>query len=94
MSANEMLDIRIEVSRQTPDISIGVDRTWKNVTLEVEKGGSYYPPYQGPYHITPTFYWQQRLETYGKSMTEDVLVDSIKITETSNPQGGKSVVIG
>lgn len=88
------LDIDLSVEAVIHEISLGVDRTWKNVTLDVEKGGSYYPPYQGPYHITPTFYWQQRLETYGKSMTEDVLVDSIKITETSNPQGGKSVVIG
>ena len=94
MSGNELLDIQIEVSRQTPDISIGVDRTWKNVTLEVEKGGSYYPPYEGPYNVTPTFYWQQRLETYGKSMTEDVIVDSIRITDSLNPQGGRTIVIG
>ena len=88
------LDIDISVEAVIQEISLGVDRTWKEVSMEVNKGGNYYPPYEGPYHITPTFYWQQRLETYGKSMTEDVLVDSIKITETSNPQGGKSVVIG
>ena len=90
----EMLDVRIQVDRQPKDISIGVDRTWKNVGLSVDKGGSYYPPYEGPYHVQPTFYWQQRLETYGKSMKEDVLVDSIKVVETVNPQGGKTVVIG
>lgn len=91
---NEALDIQISVNVPVPNISIGVNRTWKNVTIEVEKGGSYYPPYTGKYHITPTLYWQQRLETFGKSMTDDVLVDSIPFTETSNPQGGKTIVIG
>ena len=80
---SEALDIRIEVNR-----------AWKTIDFAVEKGGTAYPEYEGPYEVTPALYWQQRLETYGKSMTEDVLVDSIRITETSNPQGGKSVVIG
>ena len=92
--ASEMLDIQISVNRQPKDVSIVVDRTWKNVGIAVDKGGSYYPPYEGPYNVTPTFYFQQRLETYGKSMTADVLVDSIKVVETVNPQGGKTIVIG
>lgn len=91
---SEALDIRIGVTVPVPDISIGVNRSWKTISMEVEKGGSYYPPYEGSYHIVPALYWQQRLETYGRSMTDDVLVDAIPFTETSNPQGGKTIVIG
>ena len=91
---SEALDIRIDVNVPIPDISIGVNRTWRTIQIEVDKGGAYYPPYTGSYHIVPALYWQQRLETYGKSMTDDVLVDAIKFTETTNPQGGKTIVIG
>lgn len=90
----EMLDIQLNISRDTPDISIGVDRTWRNVEFEVEKGGAYYPPYTGIYHVRPALYWQQRLETTGKSMSDDVLVDAIPLTQTTNPQGGTTIVIG
>lgn len=94
MPGNEMLDIQLNVSLQPKDIAIGIDRTWREIRMEVEKGGSYYPPYEGPYSVTPTFYWQQRLETTGKSMTGDVVVDSIRVTDTANPQGGRTIVIG
>jgi len=88
------LDIDISVEAVIQEITLGVDRTWKDVSLEVNKGGKVYPPYEGPYNVTPTFYFQQRLETYGKSMTDDVIVDSIKVTESLNPQGGRTIVIG
>jgi hypothetical protein len=91
---NELPDIQLTVSAETMNVSMEIDRTWRNITFGVEKGGSYYPPYEGPYHVTPTFYWQQRLETTGKSMAEDVLVDSIRITDSANPQGGRTIVIG
>lgn len=90
----EALDIRLNVELSEPDISLGIDRTWKTIEIAVDKGGSYYPPYTGNYHVIPSFYWQQRLDTYGKAMLDDVLVDAIKVTETSNPQGGKTIVIG
>ena len=88
------LDIDISVEAVIQEISLGVDRTWKEVSMEVNKGGNYYPPYEGPYNVSPTFYYQQRLGTYGKSMTEDVIVDSIKVTDSLNPQGGRTIVIG
>lgn len=92
--SNEALDIQLSVNLAVPDIGIGVDRHWKNVGIEVDRGGPVHVPYDGPYHVTPTLYWQQRLETYNKYMTEDVLVDSIRITESHNPQGGTTIVIG
>ena len=91
---NEMLDIRLTVSNETQNISLEVDRKWKEIGIEVDRGGATILPYEGPYYVKPTFYWQQRLSTFGKQMLDDVLVDSIKVTETHNPQGGKTIVIG
>lgn len=91
---HEALDIRLEVNLPVPDIALAVDRRWKNVEIGVDRGGAYHVPYEGEYHVTPKLYWQQRLETYNKYMSEDVLVDAIRVTETSNPQGGKTIVIG
>lgn len=92
--SDRMLDIQIGVSLPIPDVGIAVNRRWKTVNIEVSKGGAYYPEYPGPYHVTPRFYIGYRLDTYGKSMTDDVVVDSIPVTETHNPQGGKTIVIG
>lgn len=94
MPGNEMLDIRIGVSRVTPEIGIAIDRRWKDVSIGVDRGGPEYHDYTGPYHVAPTFYFQQLLETNGKHMTDNVLVDSIKVTESLNPQGGRTIVIG
>lgn len=90
----EMLDIQIGIDRGTKDIQVSVARNWKNISMEIDKGGVEYPDYTGPYSVTPSFYYQQLLETYGKHMTADVLVDSIHVTETENPQGGRTIVIG
>ena len=49
--------------------------------------------YHGQYAVTPRLY-QQALETKDKIMSDNVIVYSIPITETDNPQGGKTVVIG
>lgn len=81
--ANEMLDIQMEVNRN-----------WKTVELEVEKGGKAYPPFAGPYEIDASFYFDTRLNTYGKSMTDDMVINRIPVIEASNPQGGKTITIG
>lgn len=92
--SERMLDIQIAVAMPTPDILLGVNRRSKTVSIEVDRGGEYFPPYEGPYRVVPALYWQQRLATYGKHMEDDVLVENIHITETLNPQGGRTIVIG
>lgn len=92
--SNEALDIRIAVDRSAREVSIEVADRWKEVSIGVERGGPIYLPYEGSYHIVPALYRQQRMRTYGKYMTNDVLIDSIKFTETENPQGGVTIVIG
>ncbi len=53
----------------------------------------YYDVYTGPYEVTPTFS-DQTLDTDTKAMIDDVLVHEIPVTYTTNPYGGKTVLIG
>lgn len=92
--AGNALDIQISISRETPEIGMNVDRRWKTVTFDVSKGGKYYPPYEGPYEQDASFYYDTILETYGKVMSDNVKVNKIPVVETSNPQGGKTIMIG
>jgi hypothetical protein len=52
-----------------------------------------HPTYDGEYSITPRFY-EQKLETKEKLMTDDVTVDVIPVHEVTNPAGGITVTIG
>lgn len=92
--ASSMPDIQISVSRDAHDVDIAVDRRWKNVEFSINKGGKSYLPYTGPYEANASFYYDQKLETYGRVMTDDVTVKRIPVVETSNPQGGKTILIG
>lgn len=58
-----------------------------------DAAGSYVPPYEGAYEVTPNFD-EQVLETNGKRMTDDVTVHVIPVTWTTNIHGGQTVVIG
>lgn len=49
--------------------------------------------YEGPYHVIPTFD-DQELLTKDKTMREDVTVEPIPVSRTSNPAGGTTVYIG
>lgn len=66
-----------------------------NMMLEgsLSLGGDILPYYEGAYVVTPKVR-EQELETANKSMTTDVLVESIPYTEVSNPSGGMTITIG
>lgn len=49
--------------------------------------------YEGVYELTPSFD-DQTLETKGLVMDDDVTVDAIQVSRTSNPFGGTTVYIG
>ena len=49
--------------------------------------------YDGQYEINPSFD-DQILETKNKLMTDDVTVNAITVSRTTNPSGGKTVYIG
>ena len=56
-------------------------------------GGPEIPAYQGAYEVTPKME-EQILATNGKRMVDNVTIHTIPVTYTSNPQGGKTVLIG
>lgn len=49
--------------------------------------------YPGPYEVIPRKV-EQILPTADKLLTDDVTVDAINYSETTNPAGGKTVNIG
>ena len=52
-----------------------------------------YPDYTGEYVVTPSFD-SQTLQTTGKIMRDDVSVEPITVSRTSNLAGGNTVYIG
>lgn len=56
--------------------------------------GIYTPPYTGSYTVVSALYETQTMETNGKRMTDDVTIEPIPVTTTTNPYGGQTVVIG
>ena len=52
-----------------------------------------HPTYDGEYSITPHFF-EQKLETKEKLMTDDVIVEVIPVHEVTNPAGGTTITIG
>lgn len=58
-----------------------------------EGSGGILPAYSGSYNVIPKIK-SQKLETKNKSMTNDVNIESIPYSEVSNPEGGKTIVIG
>lgn len=49
--------------------------------------------YMGPYEVVPRKV-PQVLNTSDKFMAKDVSIDAINYSETTNPQGGVTVIIG
>ena len=52
------------------------------------------PPYEGPYTVVSELYDAQTLATNGKRMTDNMTVEPIPVTWTTNLYGGQTVVIG
>lgn len=49
--------------------------------------------YSGPYTVNAAFE-AQHLATKGKSMLDDVTINSIQVSRTTNQSGGKTIYIG
>lgn len=50
------------------------------------------PDYEGPYHVIPKAWIDQRLETTGRVMRDDVTVEEVPYTEVSNPEGTTCII--
>ena len=62
-----------------------------DVTIREGGGGE---PYTGEYEVTPKVSSPVVLQTEGKTMKKDVTVLKIPQFEISNPEGGKTLIIG
>lgn len=62
-----------------------------DVTIREGGGGE---PYTGEYEVTPKVSAPVVLQTEGKTMKKDVTVLKIPQFEVSNPEGGKTLIIG
>lgn len=71
-------------------VSSDVLHPWHVETAVIHWEGD---PYEGEYEVTPRLY-EQGLATKHKTMMDDVTVHEIPVTITSNPHGGKTVLIG
>lgn len=54
----------------------------------------HYEPYEGEYEVTPRLNYEQVLDTKDKVSLDNVTVLPIQVVTTTNPYGGKTVVIG
>lgn len=70
------LDIRIGVTRASPDVRIGIDRDTKDIGLSVYKGGSYFPDYEGGYTFTPSRQ-AQVVPTERRVLLENIVINPI-----------------
>lgn len=50
-------------------------------------------PYEGEYVVNPDFE-RQTLETANKILTDDITVNPIYVSRTTNKTGGKTIYIG
>lgn len=85
-----VIDLEIKTD---DDISIDISNSdLIDIDVEVGSGGSL-PYYMGPYEITPKARDAVVLDTSLKSMSEDVVIHEVPYSETTNPEGGKTINI-
>lgn len=88
-----MLTISIMPVIETVKANLNVYIRGHTVELEVLTSIPYAETYIGPYNVVPSFE-EQTLQTKTKVMDDDVTVNPIQVSRTSNPQGGVTVYIG
>lgn len=85
-------DLELNIQHEIPlDVDLSIEGQLE-LTIS-EGGGSLLPYYDGSYQVVPRKI-EQVLDTKNKSMRDDVTIDPINYSETINPQGGNTVVIG
>jgi len=76
------------------DIILKQDSPDDIVLTDSFPGADHYDPYTGSYDINPVFNQDQILPTKNKALSANVKVRQIKVTHTTNPSGGMTVLIG
>lgn len=69
-----------------------VGRLEAKVSAQIAGGGGEHETYRGVYNVRPEWYAQE-LETENKLMLRNAHVESIQMSEVSNPAGGMTLSI-
>ena len=91
MAANDEL---ILVLDSDIELKLEEDLTGDMILVDDVPYQQHYEEYTGNYEVTPVLFDEQELLTRNKLMTDNVTVHEIPITTTTNPYGGRTVVIG
>lgn len=91
--------MKIDVSFKETNSNLDICFTEEQVNIDVAFSErqiivtSNIEPYEGDYVVDPAFEIQI-LDTIGKRMTDDIIINDIKVYSVSNPYGGRTVYIG
>ena len=76
------------------DLVLIMDNSADAVLVDDVPRAQHYTDYTGAYTVTPILYDEQELRTKDKHLTDNVTVEAIPVTDTVNPYGGRTIVIG
>lgn len=78
-----------------PKVCVTLGNLNVNVKVSMLQGGQYSGEvYEGPYTVTPLVKELVELYTKDKLMRENVIVEKVPISETSNIAGGYTLYVG
>ena len=78
-----------------PKVKVSISKLNINIKVGFGQGGEYTGEvYEGPYTVTPLGKNQVELLTNAKLMEENVIVEKVPVSETSNEAGGYTIYIG
>ena len=78
-----------------PKVKVSIGKLNINIKVGFGQGGGYTGEvYEGPYNVTPLVKNQVELFTKDKLMEENVIVEKVPISETSNIAGGYTLYVG
>ena len=91
MAANDELVLILD---SNIELKLDYDESNEMTLVDDVPYAQHYDEYTGNYVVTPALYNEQELLTRNKLLTDNVTVREIPITTTTNPYGGRTVVIG
>ena len=85
-------DIRMTVSRAAKDIRIAVARHEKQISLAVDRGGQYFPEYEGPVLITPGAQ-DQTIPTKYRVLMKDIVIGRVPSNYGLITYNGRNITV-
>ena len=93
MAGRNCIEIELDLTTESRTIETIIPMKFRGIDVEFIGLPSNRDAYTGTYTIIPNFD-EQNLDTSGKLMIDDVSVQAIPVSYTSNLSGGNTVYIG